>query len=165
MKNNIISELQRWYASNCDGEWEEECGIKIETLDNPGWSVIIDLNETNLEGRIFDEINNHEYEDSWLDCRVEDKTFKGFGDPSKLEAILQIFIDWAKSQNEDWLRPPPPLSEEEQKKIENDNFWNALGDEIGPELCKHENCNRKRIQHSVMCKQHHFEMITGQKRI
>lgn len=165
MNINIIAEVQKWYASNCDGEWEEDYGIKIETMDNPGWSVSIDLYDTNLEDKKFDEINKHDSEKLWIDCRVEDNIFKGFCDPSKLKEILTIFINWAKSQNEDWLRPPPPLSEEAQKRLENDNFWKALGEEIGPELCKHPRCTNKRIRYSVMCRDHHFEMVTGQSRI
>lgn len=156
--------MQKWYASNCDGEWEEDYGITIETLDNPGWSVSIDLHETNLEDKKFSEINNHDSEESWIESRIENNTFKGLGDPNRLDEILTIFINWAKSQNKDWLRPPPPLSEEAQKKIENDNFWKSLGEEIGPELCKHAGCTKKRIQYSVMCREHHFEMVTGQAR-
>jgi len=35
----------------------------------------------------------------------------------------------------------------------------SLFPEDGPEICKHEGCNRKRINDSVMCAVHHFEMI------
>ncbi|MEH0820740.1 Imm53 family immunity protein [Micromonospora sp. CPCC 205714] len=42
--------LQAWYATQCDGEWEHEFGIQIETVDNPGWSVSIDLGDTALSG-------------------------------------------------------------------------------------------------------------------
>jgi hypothetical protein len=41
--------VQRWYAAHCDGEWEHQYGIKIETLDNPGWRVTIDLTNTELQ--------------------------------------------------------------------------------------------------------------------
>ncbi|WP_203237204.1 Imm53 family immunity protein [Streptomyces gilvosporeus] len=34
-----LSSLTAWYTSQCDGGWEHEYGIRIETLDNPGWSV------------------------------------------------------------------------------------------------------------------------------
>jgi hypothetical protein len=154
-----LEELQKWYASNCDGVWEEDFGITIKSMSDPGWSVTVDLDETNLEGKEFQRVENHWSEDSWIECRVEDNKFRGFGDPGKLEAILKIFIDWAKSQNEDWLKPPPPLSEEEQQKLEDGGFWSSLGEEIGPEICKHEGCDHKRIQYSVMCRQHHFEMV------
>ena len=156
---SVLADIQKWYASNCDGEWEHEFGLTVETMDNPGWSVTIDLDDTNLEGKEFQPIKNLQSEETWIDCQVEDNKFRGFGDPSRFEEILSIFLDWAKSQNEDWLEPPPPLSEEEQQRLEDNNFWGALGDEIGPEICKHEGCSRKRIQYSVMCRQHHFEMV------
>ncbi|MFK0239099.1 Imm53 family immunity protein, partial [Streptomyces vinaceus] len=34
-------------------DWEHEWGVKIATLDNPGWTVEIDLEETDLEGREY----------------------------------------------------------------------------------------------------------------
>ena len=156
---SVLTEIQEWYASNCDGEWEPEYGLEIGTMDNPGWSVTIDLYETNLEGKEFQRIKNHQSEESWIECWVEENKFRSFGDPGRLEEILRSFLDWAKSENEEWLKPPPPLSEEEQQKLEDDDFWDSLGEEIGPEICKHEECERKRIQYSVMCRRHHFEMV------
>jgi immunity protein 53 of polymorphic toxin system len=156
---SVLTDIERWFESNCDGEWEEEHGLEIGTMCNPGWSVTIDLDETNLEGKEFQRIKNYQSEESWIECWVEANKFRSFGDPDKLEEILHTFVDWAKSQNEEWLKPPPPLSEEEQQKLEDDNFWISLGEEVGPEICKHEDCARKRIQYSVMCRQHHFEMV------
>lgn len=46
MNRDSIKLLQNWYASQCDGEWEEQYGVKIDTLDNPGWNVRIGLDET-----------------------------------------------------------------------------------------------------------------------
>jgi hypothetical protein len=41
MDNSLIKWIQQWYVSQCDGDWEHECGIKITTLDNPGWDIKI----------------------------------------------------------------------------------------------------------------------------
>lgn len=35
--------LQDWYCSQCNGDWEHGYGVSIETLDNPGWSLKIEL--------------------------------------------------------------------------------------------------------------------------
>jgi hypothetical protein len=105
---SILNEIQEWYASNCDGDWEHLYGLTIETLDNPGWSVSIDLKDTNLEGKEFQRIKQHHTEESWIECYVEEGKFRGFGDQSRLEEIFSIFVDWAKSQNEDWLTRPSP---------------------------------------------------------
>jgi hypothetical protein len=45
-----LTQLERWYLSQCDGDWEHTHGIVIGTLDNAGWSLTIDLLETPLEG-------------------------------------------------------------------------------------------------------------------
>gem|GEM_PF-1687109 len=36
---------------------------------------------------------------------------------------------------------------------------NELGPEIGPELCRIEDCHRLRVAHSVFCQQHHIENL------
>src|SRR5688500_2736768 len=111
---SVLAEIQEWYNSNCDTEWEHSYGIIIETLDNPGWYVTIDLTDTNLENKLFIVIEeNSADEKTWLNCKIENSRFKGTGDPFQLERILRIFVDWAKAQNEDWLKPPEPLTEEE----------------------------------------------------
>jgi hypothetical protein len=38
---NELRQIQDWYKSQCNGEWEHSCGLSIETLDNPGWRVQI----------------------------------------------------------------------------------------------------------------------------
>lgn len=90
--------LENWYKSNCDGDWEH-CykNVRIGTLDNPGWSVDINLMETDLEDKIFEGINIDNGDNDWIVCVVQDGNFKGRGDPDKLEKILEIFKEWAES--------------------------------------------------------------------
>ncbi|MDQ3819448.1 MAG: immunity 53 family protein [Acidobacteriota bacterium] len=158
---NVLDEIQKWYASNCDTEWEHDFGVKIETLDNPGWGVTIDLEGTNLEGKEFQRIKDETSGESWIECYVDDSKFQGFGDPARLEEILRIFLNWAKSQNEDWLKPPPPMSDEERQGYEDKQLFASLNDEVEGEQCKYKDCTNNRIHNSVMCRQHHFEMVTG----
>lgn len=73
--------LQSWYAENCNGNWEHSQGVNIQTLDNPGWSVVIDLRGTALEAR---DMPAHTYENDehdWIFCKVEDGRFLAQGDP------------------------------------------------------------------------------------
>src|SRR5918993_1820728 len=158
---NILAELQKWYASNCDTEWEHDFGVKIETLDNPGWGVVVDLEGTNLEGKESQGVKDETSEESWIQCYVAGKKFHGFGDPGRLEEILRTFLDWAKSQNEDWLKPPDPMSDEERQRYEDEELYASLIDEVESEQCRHGDCTRNRIRYSVMCRGHHFEMVTG----
>ena len=46
---DTLAWIENWYQSQCHGDWEHDYGIKIETLDNPGWRVVIDLAGTELE--------------------------------------------------------------------------------------------------------------------
>jgi hypothetical protein len=41
-----LSLLEEWFVARCNGNWEHGSGISIETLDNPGWRVKIDLRDT-----------------------------------------------------------------------------------------------------------------------
>ena len=93
---NYIQELQEWYRSYCNGEWEHDYGIKIETLDNPGWTVEISLMGTRNENTPFKNIKLNKDEDNWIHCSVEDKVFKVACGPSNLEEALKIFFKWTK---------------------------------------------------------------------
>ena len=158
---SVLVEIERWYDSNCDENWEHSYGIMIDNLVNPGWSVTIDLTDTNLEGKSFNKIEeNTSDEKNWLYCNVEDEKFHGLGDSFKLERILEIFLDWAKSQNEDWLKPPETMTHNEQQIYEDTLFYTSLNDEVESEQCKSEGCVNNRIKYSVLCRDHHFEMVT-----
>ncbi len=88
--------LQDWYASHCDGEREHQHGIKIATLDNPGWSLVIDLYETELETRPFAKVeHNLASASSWWACQVEQRKFVAHCGTRDLRAVIAIFRDWA----------------------------------------------------------------------
>ncbi len=90
-----LSRLQRWYSSQCDGNWEHHHGLEIRTLDKPGWLVRIALKNTPLETRDFAVVRNLNEEREWIDCEVKDSTFHGAGGPQMLGAILEVFVRWA----------------------------------------------------------------------
>lgn len=95
---NTLQQMEQWYSSQCDGDWEHTYGVDIGTLDNPGWIVKIDLRETELEGISFDPVVRGDPEEGndWLHLHVENRKFNGAGDPSKLDVILQAFLAWAR---------------------------------------------------------------------
>ena len=105
MKNvKGISELQEWYLSQCNGDWEHEFGVKINTLDNPGWTIDIDLEGTDAEEKLFTEYSygvGADAEgngDEWIVCKVEKSMFNAAGGPRKLEEMIDIFLRWAKGE-------------------------------------------------------------------
>lgn len=50
---DVIGELQKWYLSQCNDDWEHTYGIQISNLDNPGWNLEVDLTDTYLENVPF----------------------------------------------------------------------------------------------------------------
>jgi hypothetical protein len=92
---DTLQELQQWYRSHCDGDWEHCYGVKIGTLDNPGWRVIIELTDTELVDRPFTEVQRLEDDTDWIHCRVQDGKFEGHGGVFMLEEILKVFLAWA----------------------------------------------------------------------
>lgn len=96
---STLAWLERFYARNCDGDWEHEFGVKIETLDNPGWSVSIDLVRTTLECKHFERREIERSEEDWIHCSVEKAIWKAFGGAHNLIEILEIFREWAESAN------------------------------------------------------------------
>src|SRR5271155_1085101 len=101
---NSIEWLQRWYLGQCNDQWEHAYGISIETLDNPGWLVKIDLVGTPMQGLPLHEVGgartiNHSGANGphdWLNCKVEDDQFLGAGGPLSLFSIGEVFKAWVE---------------------------------------------------------------------
>jgi hypothetical protein len=87
-----IEQIQAWYAAQCDGDWEHQYGVSIDTLDNPGWIVTIDLTDTSLENIVFQNYREDKAEGDWIFCEVSESKFVGRGDPNKLQTILEVFV-------------------------------------------------------------------------
>lgn len=98
---STLSRLQSWYSRQCDGVWEHTFGISIDTCDNPGWWVKVNLEGTKLQGQSFDElaenvdIERHAQGPSWFNCHVEGNIWHGAGDETQLERVLNAFLGWA----------------------------------------------------------------------
>ncbi|MFT7724523.1 MAG: immunity 53 family protein [Roseateles sp.] len=95
-----MSELQRlqdWYRAQCNEDWEHSFGVKIDTLDNPGWMVKIDLVETDLEGKAFEPQShgNSDTDTDWIVCKLESGQFVGYGGANNLAELLRTFLNWA----------------------------------------------------------------------
>lgn len=88
---DILDWIQKWYISNCDGDWEHENIIKIQTIDNPGFVVDINLHFTVFDNISFKTGLVENSEEDWYNIIVEDSHFRGFGDPTKLKFILEEF--------------------------------------------------------------------------
>lgn len=99
--NSCLHQLSKWYSNQCNGDWEHDWGVKINTLDNPGWTIEINLDQTELDQIDFKEISHRcddgdEENRDWYRCWKEDKTWHSACGPDHLEKVLTIFLDWAE---------------------------------------------------------------------
>ena len=87
--------LQAWYVAQCDGDWEHAFGIKIGTLDNPGWTVAIDLQDTDLAEVEYSRKEVHRSEDDWCLTWVDAHRFEAACGPTNLGEALDDFRSFA----------------------------------------------------------------------
>ncbi len=89
-----IERIQDWYKINCNGDWEHSYGFKIETLDNPGWAIKIDIAETALENLEFQrEYQNPKNDSDWFQIRTENKILNIYCGPESMKSTFEIFFD------------------------------------------------------------------------
>lgn len=92
--------MTAWFAQQCDGDWEHDLGIRIETLDNPGWALDIRLGDTGLEGIATDWEREEASEGDWLHWRSTGDMFEARCSPTNLSRALGAFQTFASSARE-----------------------------------------------------------------
>lgn len=102
--------LQSWYLKQCNALWEHEFGVDIESMDNPGWQVKVQISGTPLEGRRFNlPLVNGMNDRDWIKLSCDGETFEGMGGPSNLDEILNAFRRFAESEDTllrpGWMKP------------------------------------------------------------
>jgi Immunity protein 53 len=101
--DDALVRLEEWYQQRCDGSWENDHGVSIQSTDNPGWWVKIDLRGTELENKTFAEvkrgsISSLDPQPPWIRCYVENAVFNGAGDATTLHEIINTFLEWAEQR-------------------------------------------------------------------
>lgn len=105
MSEDNLSWLSQWYLSQCDSDWEHSYGVKIDTLDNPGWSLKIDLTDTPLIGQAFERASHGEptvdFEEwqrtgSWWVAAVNSHAFEASCGPLDLSDVIGVFRRWVE---------------------------------------------------------------------
>jgi len=89
---DAIHLLQQWYLEECNGDWEHSFGVHIETLDNPGWLVTIDLEETSWAKTVVPRARVERSQADWLQWEVTNSKFIGAGGPRNLKEIIEQFF-------------------------------------------------------------------------
>jgi hypothetical protein len=93
-----VRRLQEWYWSYCDGDWEHLYGVKIDTMDNPGWSITISLIGTKNENLGFDRMKIERTDDDWIHAWVDGNVFNVACGALNLDESLGVFLAWAKTK-------------------------------------------------------------------
>jgi hypothetical protein len=94
---NPLSNLAKWYESHCDGKWEHAHRIKIQTIDNPGFSVEINLIDTGLE-KIDYVATEVEYEGDWINTyKSKEMKWVAACSPNMLNEVISLFLKWSQS--------------------------------------------------------------------
>ena len=91
-----LKKLMEWYSCQCNGDWEHQYGICLQTIDNPGWQLEIDLSETILCGREFPDFKLENGEEDWYFCRVRNEKFEGFCSINRIEDVMSKFFLWVE---------------------------------------------------------------------
>jgi len=92
-----LSSLERWYGSQCDGNWEHSYGIHIDTLDNPGWDIRIDLRDTRKQDSVLERKRTDRTENDWIQYWIEKQQFRIVCGPANLSEAVEIFVQWFES--------------------------------------------------------------------
>jgi Immunity protein 53 len=88
-----FDDLINWYANQCNGDWEHSYGIKLDTLDNPGWLLTIDLSETEFENLKIRKSITNTSDNDWLHFEIIDNQFIGACSTQHLNSLIGKFFD------------------------------------------------------------------------
>jgi len=91
----MIRKLESWYVDQCDGDWEHGLGITIESLDNPGWMLRINIEATSLDQSGFDWVKIERSDLDWVFYRSTGRLFEAACGPQNLEEAIRLFLDFA----------------------------------------------------------------------
>ena len=92
---SLLQRLQSWYLKQCNGDWEHDSEITIQTLDNPGWLMQINLQGTSAEQLDFPRIKIERSEHDWMHASRTGDIIKLACGPENLDEMLRVFLDWA----------------------------------------------------------------------
>jgi hypothetical protein len=95
--DDLLEWLQQIFANDlCNNSWEHEHGIMLTSIDNPGWLLEFDLQDTYIEDIPFEEvfIQKDDDEDDWYHCILENGVFRGGGGPKNLTNVFKVLRNW-----------------------------------------------------------------------
>ena len=90
---NELKIIQDWYSSHCNGDWEHQKCVRINTIDNPGWRIVVNLENTFLEGIKRKPIQIENTEEDWIHINIENSKIKVYcGAMNLIESIKMVAL-------------------------------------------------------------------------
>jgi hypothetical protein len=96
MAGEVLDVLRTWYASQCNGEWEQEYGVTIGTLEDSGWQLRVDLVGTPLSGAELPRDLTVRGKRDWVEVWSDGFTFNASGGVDNLAELLAAFAGFAE---------------------------------------------------------------------
>ncbi len=94
-----VARLIAWYKAQCDGDWEHQSGVTLQTLDNPGWMLVIDLTGTCWEDLELPRRTRERTETDWVAHWVQDGKFGGACGTDNLSELIGTFLALVKADD------------------------------------------------------------------
>ncbi|QNR98348.1 immunity 53 family protein [Stenotrophomonas sp. 169] len=108
--DTAISLLQKWYARHCDEDWEHSYGINIDTLDNPGWILTVDLADTEFSELLLPRNRLDRSEADWVQSEISGRRYIACGGVLNLEEmVLQFLIFVGEPGVDTFIKPKSEL--------------------------------------------------------
>jgi hypothetical protein len=98
-EDSTLSHLMTWYATQCDGHWEHECGVRIVTLDTGGWEMVADARLGDEAARSLPKQLMRSATD-WLAFELHCDRVVARGGPCNLPEMVANFLSCAASGQE-----------------------------------------------------------------
>jgi hypothetical protein len=93
--SNALARLQEWARAHCNGKWEGDVGVRIATLEFPGWGLTVALQGTELEGKAQSAQRFERTKDDWYFYVAGKNQFEAAGGMNNLEEMIETFLTWA----------------------------------------------------------------------
>ncbi|HVN47985.1 MAG TPA: Imm53 family immunity protein [Bacteroidota bacterium] len=90
--NTVLSWLESWLQCQNQNERRSPCEVEIETVGELGWHITIHVADTPYESINIPAVSAENTDSDWYYYRMYDSRYEASGDPSKLEFLLQQFI-------------------------------------------------------------------------
>lgn len=89
--------LQKWFNSYCNGDWEHGSGIHLKSIDHKTWDLTIELLDTQLDNKNFNEVKEQYTETDWFHCYVKNYKFEARCSLSNVIKVLKIFREFSET--------------------------------------------------------------------